>query len=88
MSTGVLEDALSGNRGEYILLVEGTVPTRGDGLYCVVGTRNGKPYTALEAVRELGAAAARVVAVGTCASFGALMPPGPTRHGEKAWGKC
>jgi len=70
MSTGVLNDALVERSGEYILIVEGTVPTCADGLYCVIGTRGGKPYTALEAVRELGAAARHVVAVGTCAAFG------------------
>ncbi|TYO97304.1 hydrogenase small subunit [Desulfallas thermosapovorans] len=81
MSTGVLEDTLAKHAGEYLLIVEGTVPTRSGGLYCVVGHRNGKPYTALEAVRELGAAAGHVVAVGTCAAFGGpyAAHPNPSR---------
>lgn len=70
MATGVLKDALFERSGEYILIVEGTVPTRSNGLYSVIGIRNGKPFTALEAVQEMGAAARYVIAVGTCAAFG------------------
>lgn len=70
MSTKVLEDTVAEYPGEYILIVEGNVPTRMGGLYCEIGTRNGKPFTALEAVTEMGAAARYVVAVGTCAAFG------------------
>jgi len=84
MSTGILEKTLAENPGEYILIVEGNVPTRSNGLYCVIGIRNGKPYTALEAVRELGAAARYVVAVGTCASFGGPYAARPNPSGGKA----
>jgi len=83
MATGVLEDARHGNLKDFILIVEGTVPTRFDGLSCVIGLRDGKPYTALEAVEELGAIARYVVALGTCAAFGGpyAARPNPT------WGK-
>ncbi|WP_051273708.1 hydrogenase small subunit [Desulfotruncus alcoholivorax] len=70
MSTSVLDDTLAQDPGNFILVVEGTVPTRNNGLYCVIGTRGGKPLTALEAVQEFGAAARCVVAAGTCAAFG------------------
>ncbi|AGL00896.1 hydrogenase small subunit [Desulfoscipio gibsoniae] len=83
MCTGVLKETLAKHAGEYILIVEGTVPTRSNGLYCVVGHRNGEPYTALAAVQELGAAAGYVVAVGTCAAFGGpyAAHPNPS-HGK------
>lgn len=56
--------------GHYILVVEGTVPTRANGRFAVVGRRDGRPWTALQAVQSLGAAAKYVIAAGTCASFG------------------
>ncbi|WP_092473674.1 hydrogenase small subunit [Desulfotruncus arcticus] len=70
MSTRVLDNTLANDMGNFILVVEGTVPTRNNGLYCVIGARGGKPLTALQAVQELGAAARYVVAAGTCAAFG------------------
>lgn len=66
----VLESALKKNRGRYILVVEGTIPLRSNGLYSVMGYKNGKPLTALQVVRKLSAEARYVVAAGTCAAFG------------------
>jgi hydrogenase small subunit len=43
----------------------------------VIGYRNGKAWTALQAVRELGAAARYVVAAGTCAAFGGIYAAAP-----------
>ncbi|MBO8128521.1 MAG: hydrogenase small subunit [Peptococcaceae bacterium] len=83
-STGVLEDTLAERPGEYVLIVEGTIPTRSNGLYCVIGNRRGKPFTALDAVQELGAAARYVVAVGTCASFGGPYAAHPNPSDGKA----
>lgn len=84
MSTGILEKTLAECPGEYILIVEGNVPTRSNGLYSVIGNRGGRPFTALEAVRELGASARHVVAVGTCASFGGPYAARPNPSGGKA----
>ncbi len=84
MATGVLQDILAKFAGEYILIVEGTVPTRSNGLYCVLGQRSGEPYTALAAVRELGMAAGHVVAVGTCAAFGGPYAAQPNPSGGKS----
>lgn len=70
MANDVLHQTVKDHTGEYILVVEGTVPTRSNGLYAVIGMKDGKHYTALQAVKELGAKAKYVVAVGTCAAFG------------------
>lgn len=70
IATGVLEEALNGPAGGYILVVEGAVPVAAEGFYCIIGHRNGKPWTALQAVKELAAKAKHVVAAGTCAAFG------------------
>lgn len=79
----ILKETMTEYPGQYILVVEGTVPTRSNGLYAVIGTINGKPLTALEAVQKLGAKARYVVAVGTCASFGGpyAAEPNPS-HGK------
>ncbi len=79
----ILDETLEGVPGEYILVVEGTVPTRSDGLYCVIGMRDGKPLTALQAVRELGAKARYVVAAGTCAAFGGPFAAAPNPSESK-----
>lgn len=78
---GALETAMEELSGQYILIVEGTIPTLFNGLCSVIGYRKGKPWTALEAVRELGSKARHVVAAGTCASFGGpyTAAPNPTK---------
>ncbi|MEW6182395.1 MAG: hydrogenase small subunit [Bacillota bacterium] len=83
VATGVLEQALREPKGSYILVVEGSIPTAAGGFYCVVGQRNGKPWTALQAVTELAAGANYVVAVGTCASFGGPYAAHPNPTGSK-----
>jgi len=69
----ILEEAVSKKRGKFILVVEGAIPTKDNGLYNIVIQTPNRSITALEAVRWLGQAAKHVVAIGTCASFG-----GPT----------
>ena len=75
-----LEEALQGPADAYILVVEGSIPVAAEGFYCVMGYRNGKPWTALEAVKELAAKARFIVAAGTCAAFGgpSAAEPNPT----------
>jgi hydrogenase small subunit len=68
-------DAADLEAGKFVLCVEGAVPTALGGRYCVLGTRGGTPLTMLDAVRRLGPKAKRVVAVGTCASFGGVARP-------------
>lgn len=67
--------AATAGAGKFILCVEGGVPTGAGGQYCIIGERNGKPLTLLDAVTELAPLAKRVVAVGTCASFGGIVKP-------------
>ncbi|OEH84924.1 hypothetical protein BHU72_06955 [Desulfuribacillus stibiiarsenatis] len=54
--------------GNFILIVEGAIPTAANGMYCVIGERNGQPWTAQQAVIDLGTKAKHIIAVGTCAS--------------------
>ncbi len=61
--------------GEYIMLVEGSVPTKDGGIYCMIGGR-----TALDIVQEAAAGAKAIVAWGSCASNGCIQSarPNPT----------
>ncbi|MGE5705079.1 MAG: hydrogenase small subunit, partial [Clostridia bacterium] len=55
---------------EFILAVEGAVALRDNGLYNVIGYKDDKPFTALEAAQTLGEKAKHVIAVGACATHG------------------
>lgn len=55
---------------EFILVVEGAVSLKDNGLYNIIARYQGKPITAMEAVRMAGEKAKYVLAVGTCASYG------------------
>lgn len=69
------------NRGNYVLVLEGAVPTAFNGHSCVVWTYNGQEVTYQQAVQELTARALATVCVGTCASFGGIPASGsnPTK---------
>lgn len=55
---------------EFILVVEGAVSLKDNGLYNIIARYQGKSITAMEAVRMAGEKAKYVLAVGTCASYG------------------
>jgi len=63
------------NRGKYILVVDGSIPTKDGGVYCMVA---GKPI--LEAVQEAAEGAAAIIGIGSCASWGGIpsSDPNPT----------
>ena len=67
------EETIAG--GDYILMVEGSIPTKRDGLYCTIGGR-----TAIDLVTEAAETAAFAIAVGNCACFGNIPAayPNPT----------
>lgn len=66
--------AIETYRGQYILVVEGSIPLGNDG-YCTIGGRS-----AADILREAAKDAYAVVAVGNCATFGGLprANPNPT----------
>ncbi len=69
------QKAMKENAGKYILVCEGAIPTKDDGIYCKIGGR-----TALEIVREAAESAGAIIAIGSCASFGGIpaADPNPT----------
>ncbi len=70
-----LHDAMEANRGSYLLIVTGSVPTKDHGIYTTIA---GRPVR--EILEEAAAGAAAVIAVGACAHFGSVQAarPNPT----------
>lgn len=64
--------------GRYVLVVEGSVPTGGRGLFCTIGGRS-----ATDILDEAAAGAAAIIATGNCAAFGGLPKASPNPTGAK-----
>jgi hydrogenase small subunit len=71
-----LHDAMGENAGKYVLVVEGSIPTKDQGIYMKLA---GRP--ALDVLRDVAAGAAAVVAIGSCASWGGLPSAPPDQTG-------
>lgn len=69
---------------EFILLVDGAVSTAQNGFYNIVANYEGKPVTALEAVKMAGEKARYVLCVGTCASYGGISAARPNPSESKS----
>jgi hydrogenase small subunit len=67
----VIRDAVDKKRKDYILIVEGSIPTASNN-YCTIGIVNDQHISMEKWVTELGKNAKTVVAVGTCAAFGGI----------------
>lgn len=67
--------AMAANKGAYLLVVEGAIPVKDNGIYCKVGG-----HTAIDLLKEAAADAAAVIAMGSCASWGGMpsTDPNPT----------
>jgi hydrogenase small subunit len=70
-----LQDAMAANKGNYLLVVTGSVPLADNGIYTTIGGR-----TAEVILREAAAGATAVIAVGACAHWGNVQAarPNPT----------
>ena len=77
----ILEDAQEKLSKKYVLVVEGSVPTKDGGFYGAIGERNGKPVTMAERVKELGKNAMAIISLGTCAAYGGIPKAGPNPTG-------
>ncbi len=67
--------------GEYLLIVDGSIPTACDGLYCTLGEIDGVHVTMKDLTKELAKDALCVMAVGTCAAFGGIPKGAPNPTG-------
>jgi len=70
-----LDEAVQRYSGKYILVVEGSIPTKDQGIYMKLA---GRP--ALDVLADIGSKAAAIIAIGSCASWGGIpsADPDPT----------
>lgn len=70
-----LEESKAANKGKYVLVVEGAIPTAQNGVFCKVGGK-----TAVESLTEAAKDALAVITIGTCAAYGGVqsVAPNPT----------
>jgi hydrogenase small subunit len=70
-----LDEAVQKYAGKFILVVEGSIPTKDHGIYMKLA---GRP--ALEVLEDIGGKAAAIIAIGSCASWGGIpsADPDPT----------
>lgn len=73
-----LHNTMKKYHGEYVMLVEGSVPTNDNGIYCTIGGR-----TALDIVQEAAEGAKAIIAWGSCASNGCIQSSKPNPTGAK-----
>jgi hydrogenase small subunit len=71
-----LHSTMEKYHGDYIMLVEGSIPTKDGGIYCTIGGR-----TALEIVKEAADGAKAIIAWGSCASNGCIQAADPNPTG-------
>jgi len=77
LAMAAMEEAWKLGKGGYLLVVEGALSTRGDGLYGSLGEEDGNAVPLTERVEVLGNDALAVIALGTCASFGGIAAATP-----------
>lgn len=70
-----MQNTMKKYKGEYILCVEGSVPTKADGVYCMIGGK-----TSMQILEEAAENAKAIIAWGSCASNGCVQSakPNPT----------
>jgi hydrogenase small subunit len=71
--------SMAANKGKYILVIEGAIPTKQNGIYCKVGG-----HTAVDITKECAADAAAVIAIGSCASWGGMPSADPNPTGASS----
>ncbi|MBI4757223.1 MAG: hydrogenase small subunit, partial [Betaproteobacteria bacterium] len=76
------KSAMAATKGTYLLVVEGAIPTRENGIHCKVGGQ-----TAIDLTRECAADAAAVIAIGSCASRGGMPSTDPNPTGASGVNK-
>ncbi|MFC1725921.1 hydrogenase small subunit, partial [candidate division KSB1 bacterium] len=71
-----LHDTVKNYPGKYILLVEGSVPTKDGGIYCTIAGKS-----AADILQETAKDAAAIIAWGSCASNGCIQRASPNPTG-------
>ncbi|GAB1393854.1 hydrogenase 2 small subunit [Rhodocyclaceae bacterium] len=69
-------EAMKKHKGKYVLVVEGAIPTKENGIYCKI-----HGHTAIDLLKETAADAAAIIAIGSCASWGGMPSTVPSMPG-------
>lgn len=72
-----LQDTMKKYKGKYILMVEGSIPTKNKG-YCMIGGKS-----AIDILKEVAEGAKAIVAWGNCASAGCVQAANPNPTGAQ-----
>ena len=75
---GARDDAMKANWGNYIVVVDGSIPLANKGYSTIGGVSN------VDMLRQVARGAKAIVAVGTCAAFGGLPKANPNPTGAVA----
>jgi hydrogenase small subunit len=73
------EQAMHAHKGKYILLVDGSIPTKDGGVYSTIAG-----MTNLDMLKQVAADAAAIVSIGTCAAYGGLPKAAPNPTGAQS----
>mgnify|MGYP006288312303 CR=1 FL=1 len=72
------EQSIEKHNGKFVLVLEGAIPTKDNGIYCQIGGR-----TYLDIVKETAEKAGAIIGIGSCASWGGLVASDPNPTGAK-----
>jgi len=69
------QESMKENYGNYILVVEGAIPMKDDGVYCTIAGRS-----AIDILKESAAGATAIITFGSCSAWGGIQAayPNPT----------
>lgn len=81
VAINILDNVLEKGRKDFILIVEGSIPTDSD-YYCTLGEKDGHHHGIREWIEKLGNNAKAIVAIGTCSAYGGI-PAAEMRTSEK-----
>ncbi len=76
-----LQKTANNDRGGFVLIVEGAVPTAANGAYGVMGEEGSEPIPMVRWVESLSRGALAVIALGTCAAYGGIAAGKPNPSG-------
>jgi hydrogenase small subunit len=77
-----MTDSMAKNKGAYLLVVTGSVPTNEGGIYCTIGGK-----TARSILEDAAEGAAAVIAIGACAHWGSVQAARPNPTGAVGVGE-
>ena len=78
-----LDKVVTEQTGQYIAVVEGSIPTGANGAYCTIGGRS-----AHQIAKEVCSHASATIAIGTCAAYGGLPAASPNPTGALGVGEA